>query len=207
LQDFCDEIKNLRFTNIEKEKAADTTNISKILDNSQSNNDLQNGLNEISSMPSYTITIEHNNSVSENDNNASKNTKLTKLNQNAKEKNVSPFSMNKKNKKQTAKSTKQRPLSINIAETKSTNLLKENDNEIFIDQIMNLNVDNKGEMINLIESLMGKDESEINSKHFHNMDDHSKNDEKKSRKHNKKGQLINIFCIIFSFLNTNILCK
>ena len=46
---------------------------------------------------------------------------------------------------------------------------------------MDLNVDNKSEMINLIESLIGKDESEMNSKYFGIqilIEDHSKNDEK-----------------------------
>ncbi len=33
---------------------------------------------------------------------------------------------------------------------------------------MDLNMDNKSEMINLIESLIGKDESESNSKYFGN---------------------------------------
>ena len=47
---------------------------------------------------------------------------------------------------------------------------------------MNLNVDNKNEMINLIESLIGKDESESNRKYYMSKikfildENHSKND-------------------------------
>ena len=96
-------------------------------------------------MPSYTITVENNNSVSDYDN-VSKNTKLTKLNQNTKvsvnckaqeSKNILPET--KKSKKLTSKSNKQRPVSINEYEINKNSryiinhaLPIENDNGIVI---------------------------------------------------------------------------
>jgi hypothetical protein len=92
LQDFCDEVKNIRFSDLlpsQLERAKSDNNISKLFESiymiivdSVSINELNNKMNEISSMPSYTITVENNNTISDYEN--SKNTKLTKLNQNTK---------------------------------------------------------------------------------------------------------------------------
>jgi hypothetical protein len=85
-------------------------------------------------MPSYTITVENNNSISDNEN-ASKNTKLTKLNQNSKDsKKMLPFNLYKKKTKQNSKSSKQRPVS-SINESQNSKFHKEmnrprKDNEI-----------------------------------------------------------------------------
>lgn len=86
-------------------------------------------------MPSYTITVEHNNSISDYEN-ISKNTKLTKLNQASKDsKKMLPFDLYKKtNKKQSSKSYKQRPVS-SVKESQNSRLPQENhrarkDNEI-----------------------------------------------------------------------------